>query len=202
MIAIIDYDAGNIFSVLKAVEYVGEKAYLTRDIKDLKNADRIIFPGVGAFGDCMNQIKQYNLDSVIKEVVDMGIPFLGVCLGMQMIFESSEENPGVDGLGLLEGKIKKIPHGEYSKIPQIGWNSLKYPKESRLFKGILEGSFVYFVHSYYLESKDRSIVAATTDYNVLIDAAVEHNNIYGCQFHPEKSGEVGLKIIKNFMEIN
>lgn len=202
MIAIIDYDAGNIFSVLKAVEYVGEKAYLTRDIKDLKNADRVIFPGVGAFGDCMNKIKQYNLDSVIKEVVGMGIPFLGVCLGMQMIFESSEENPGVDGLGLLEGKIKKIPYGEYSKIPQIGWNSLKYPKESRLFKDILEGSFVYFVHSYYLESKDRSIVAATTDYNVLIDAAVEHNNIYGCQFHPEKSGEVGLKIIKNFMEIN
>lgn len=201
MIAIIDYDAGNIFSVSKAIEYLGEKPVLTRDIKDLKNADRIILPGVGAFGDCMDAISNYELVPVIREVVDMGIPFLGVCLGMQMIFDSSEENPGVKGLSLLEGNIKKIPYGEYTKIPQIGWNSLSFPNESKLFEGIPEGSFVYFVHSYYLDAADRSVVAATTDYNVKIDAAVEYKNIYGCQFHPEKSGEVGLKIIKNFLSI-
>lgn len=201
MIAIIDYDAGNIFSVQNALEYLGEKPVLTRDAKILKSADRIILPGVGAFGDCMDKITSYELLPVIEDVVKMGIPFLGVCLGMQLLFESSEESEGVKGLSLLKGKIQRIPVGEYKKIPHMGWNSLSFLKKSKLFNGINDGAYVYFVHSYCLHADNPEVVAARCNYNVTFDAAVEQDNIFGCQFHPEKSSDVGLKVLKNFIEL-
>lgn len=201
MIAIIDYDAGNILSVKKALEKLGENPVLTRDEATILAADKVILPGVGAFGDAMEKLNKYNLVDVINKVVQAGKPFLGICLGLQLIFESSDETPGVDGLGLLKGKIKRIPVGEYAKIPHMGWNSLTYNKEGRLFKGIEEGAYVYFVHSYYLEAEDSTDVVARTNYNVDIDASVEKGNIFGCQFHPEKSGEVGLKILENFINL-
>lgn len=201
MIAIIDYDAGNILSVQKALDYLKEDNILTRDEEILLNADKVILPGVGNFGDAMSKIRGYNLEPVIKKIVENKTPFLGICLGLQIMFEESEEAPGVKGLSLLEGKIKHIPDGEYSKIPHMGWNSLTFPKKGRLFEGIDEGSYVYFVHSYYLDAKDKNIVVANTDYNVCIDASVERDNIFACQFHPEKSSDVGLTILKNFINI-
>lgn len=201
MIAIIDYDAGNILSVKKALEFLGEAPVLSRDPDILMKADKVILPGVGAFGDCMNNLNMYNLVPVIYDIVRKNTPFLGVCLGQQLLFEESEENPGVKGLGLLKGVIKRIPTGEYEKIPHMGWNSLEWGNEGRLFKNINNGAYVYFVHSYYLHAEDRNIVTATTQYNVTIDASVESNNVFGCQFHPEKSGEVGLTILKNFIEL-
>lgn len=201
MIAIIDYDAGNIMSVQKAVLKLNEEYVLTRDADTIMNADKLILPGVGAFGDAMDRIRKYNLEEVIKRFVATGKPFLGICLGLQLIFEESEETEGVKGLALLPGKIRRIPVGEYVKIPHMGWNSLKFPNKGKLFEGIAEDSYVYFVHSYYLDATNKSDVVATTDYNVTIDAAVEHDNIYACQFHPEKSGELGLKIIENFIRL-
>lgn len=201
MIAIIDYDAGNIMSVQNALKKLGAQTILTRDENVLLSADKVILPGVGSFGDCMDNINKYNLVEVIRKVVDKGIPFLGVCLGMQLMFEESEESPGVKGLGLLEGKIKLIPEGEYKKIPHMGWNSLFYKREGKLFKGIPDNSYVYFVHSYYLDAKDKTIVVGTTEYNVSIDATVEKDNIFGCQFHPEKSSDVGIKILENFVNL-
>ena len=201
MIAIIDYDAGNILSVQKAIEHLGEEAVLTRDENLLLSADKVILPGVGSFGDAMDKIRGYELEEVIKEIVENGTPFLGICLGLQIMFDESDETPGVKGLSLLPGKIRHIPEGEYSKIPHMGWNSLTFPKEGRLFKGIDEGAYVYFVHSYYLDAEDKSIVTARTSYNTLIDASVEKGNLFACQFHPEKSSEVGLKILKNFIEL-
>lgn len=201
MIAIIDYDAGNIKSVEKALEYLGEEVAVTRDKDIILSAEKVVLPGVGAFGDAMSKLNKYELVDVIKHVVEKKTPFLGICLGLQLMFERSEESPGVEGLGLLEGEILRIPDAEGLKIPQIGWNSLNYPNEGRLFKGIPESSYVYFVHSYYLKAKDESIVKATTDYSTLIHASVEKDNVFACQFHPEKSSEVGLKILKNFIEI-
>ena len=201
MIAIIDYDAGNILSVQKAIEHLGEEAVLTRDKNLLLSADKVILPGVGSFGNAMDKIRGYGLEEVIKEIVENGTPFLGICLGLQIMFDESDETPGVKGLSLLPGKIRHIPEGEYSKIPHMGWNSLTFPKEGRLFKGIDEGAYVYFVHSYYLDAEDKSIVTARTSYNTLIDASVEKGNLFACQFHPEKSSEVGLKILKNFIEL-
>ena len=201
MIAIIDYDAGNMLSVAKAIDHLGQESVITRDEKVLKMADKVILPGVGAFGDAMDKLNGYNLVPVIKEIAKSNKPFLGICLGLQLLYEESEESPGVKGIGILEGKIKKIPRGEYRKIPQMGWNSLDFPNRGRLFAGIPEGSFVYFVHSYYLEARDRKSVVATTSYNVSIDASVESGNIFACQFHPEKSGEVGLTILRNFIEL-
>jgi len=202
MVAIIDYDAGNIKSVEKAILSLGEEAVLTRDPDVILSADRVILPGVGSFGDAMGKLEQYGLVSVIKEVVDRKIPFLGICLGLQLLFEESDETPGVKGLGILGGKILKIPAEEGLKIPHIGWNSLKYPTKGRLFEGIHEGEYVYFVHSYYLKASDDSIVTATTEYGTLIQASVESGNVFACQFHPEKSSEVGLTILKNFLKIN
>ena len=199
MIAIVDYDAGNIMSVQNALEKLGTEAILTRDKEILLAADKVILPGVGSFGDAMSNINRYGLADTIKEIVNKGTDFLGVCLGMQIMFEASEEAPGVEGLGLLKGRVRRIPTGEYKKIPHMGWNSVKLPKKERLFADIPEDSYVYFVHSYYVDALDKSVVAATTDYNVLIDAAVEKDNIFGCQFHPEKSSEVGLKILSNFI---
>lgn len=201
MIGIIDYDAGNIMSVQKAIEKLGEKPVLSRDPSVLLNADKLILPGVGSFGDSMDRIRHYGLEEVIKDYVASGKPFLGICLGLQLLFESSEETPGVKGLSILPGTVKKIPTGEYTKIPHMGWNSLDFPRSGRLFEGIDENAYVYFVHSFYLDAKEKSDVTATTNYNVQIDASVERDNIFACQFHPEKSGEVGLKILSNFINL-
>lgn len=201
MIAIIDYDAGNIKSVEKALLYLGCDVTITRDRDVIMNADHVILPGVGAFGDAMDKLNDYQLVDVIKDYVGTGKPFLGICLGLQLLFADSEESPGVKGLGLIPGRIKRIPDSEGLKIPQIGWNSLDISEDRKLFRGIENGAFVYFVHSYYLECENASDVAATTFYSTLIHASVEHDNIYACQFHPEKSGEVGLKILKNFVSL-
>lgn len=200
MTVIIDYDAGNIESVRKALQYLGEEPVLTRKGEEILQADRIILPGVGAFGDAMEKLSHYGLTEVLKNAVKQGIPFLGICLGMQLLFEFSEESPGVKGLALLPGRILRIPSGEGIKIPHIGWNSLSYPSQGTLFDGIREEAYVYFVHSYYLKAEDETIVKAVTDYGVPIHAAVEKDNLFGCQFHPEKSSETGLKILKNFLD--
>ena len=201
MIAIIDYDAGNIKSVEKALNYLGEEAIITRDHDEIVNSDKVILPGVGAFADAMEKIRHYGLEETIHEVVEKNIPFLGICLGLQLMFESSDEGPGVKGLGLLPGKILRIPKSGDLKIPHMGWNSLKINPNSKLLKGIPEDVYVYFVHSYYLKAKHIEDVAATTDYIVPVHAAVEHDNIFATQFHPEKSGDVGLEILKNFVSI-
>jgi len=201
MIAIIDYDAGNLKSVEKALVSLGEETIITRNFSEILRADKVILPGVGAFGDAMAQLKKYELDKVVHEVTAKETPLLGICLGLQLMFESSEETPGVEGLHLLDGHIHRIPDAEGIKIPHIGWNSLDFPKESRLFKGISEQAYVYFVHSYYLKAADLGIVAATTEYSTHIHAAVESGNIFACQFHPEKSSAVGLQILKNFANL-
>lgn len=201
MIAIIDYDAGNIKSVEKAFQSLGQEVVLTRDRGKILGADKVVLPGVGAFGDAMEKLRGYGLVEVIREVVGREIPFLGICLGLQLMFEQSEESPGVQGLGLLKGRILHIPEESDLKIPHIGWNSLRFPVKGRLFEGIEEDSYVYFVHSYYLESDDARIVTATTEYGTLIHASVEKGNIFGCQFHPEKSSDIGLKILENFVGI-
>lgn len=201
MVAIIDYDAGNIRSVEKAVALLGYEAVVTRDQETILSADHIILPGVGAFGDAMDKLEKYGLVNVIHEAVERQIPFLGICLGLQLLFESSEEAPGVKGLSLLPGQILRIPEKTDLKIPHIGWNSLQFPNQGRLFQGIAEGAYVYFVHSYYLEAGEPEIVKAVTEYGTLIHASVERDNLFACQFHPEKSSEVGLRILQNFLEI-
>ncbi len=202
MTAIIDYDAGNIKSVEKAFLSMGEEAVITRDREVILGADRVILPGVGSFGDAMEKLHAYGLVEVIHEVVRRGKPFLGICLGLQLLFERSDESDGVPGLGLLPGEILKIPDTPGLKIPHIGWNSLRFPNRGRLFEGIQEDAYVYFVHSYYLKAADEGIVTATTEYGTLIHASVEKDNIFACQFHPEKSSEVGLQILKNFIGIS
>lgn len=198
MIAILDYDAGNIRSVEKALQHLGEETILTHDFREIQKADKVILPGVGAFGDAMEHLKHYELDRAIKEVIAMDKPFLGICLGLQLLFESSDETPGVEGLGILKGNILRIPEEEGLKIPHIGWNSLEFPREGRLFQDLPADPYVYFVHSYYLQAQEPQIVTATCEYGVHIHASVEKNQVFACQFHPEKSGEVGLKILKNF----
>ena len=198
MIAIIDYDAGNLKSVEKALNYLGETTVITRNRDELLNADKVILPGVGSFGVAMDKLISYGLIQTIKEVADSGIPFLGICLGLQLLFESSEESSGVPGLGILKGQIVRIPDKAGLKIPHMGWNSLEIKTGSKLFEGIENHSYVYFVHSYYLKAQNEEEVAATTDYSTLIHASVEKDNIFACQFHPEKSGDIGLKILKNF----
>lgn len=209
MIAIIDYDAGNLRSVEKALLRLGETPVITRDPGTLLAADKVILPGVGAFGDAMGKLHQYGLVDVIREVVEKGTPFLGICLGMQLLFESSEESPGVEGLGICKGRILRIPDTEGLKVPHMGWNSLAYGDSDgatglheatgRLFRRIPEHSYVYFVHSYYLRAENPSIVAASTEYGTHIHAAIEQGNVFGCQFHPEKSGSTGLAILNNFI---
>ena len=201
MIAIIDYDAGNIKSVEKAIQSFGEVPVVTRDREEILSADKVILPGVGSFGDAMEKIRSYGLEAVIHEVVARKTPFLGICLGLQLMFERSDESEGVKGLGILKGEILRIPDKEGLKIPHIGWNSLKFPNEGRLFKGLKEDSYVYFVHSYYLKAEEPEIVTATTEYSTLIHASVEKDNVFACQFHPEKSSDVGLTILKNFCEL-
>lgn len=201
MISIIDYDAGNIKSVEKALVHLGEEAVITRDRDVILSSDKVILPGVGAFGDAMSKLKEYNLVNVIYDVVDKKIPFLGICLGLQLMFESSEESKGAAGLGLLPGQILRIPDKEGLKIPHMGWNNIKVREDSRLFQDLPENPYVYFVHSYYLKAKEEAIVAATTEYSVNIHAAVERENLFACQFHPEKSSDVGLKILSNFISL-
>jgi len=201
MIAIVDYDAGNIKSVEKALQFLGQEPVVTRDKETLLQAEKVIVPGVGAFGDAMGKMHQYGLVEVLREIAAKGTPLLGICLGLQLFFESSEETPGVEGLGLLPGKIVRIPDKEGFKIPHMGWNSIQINPASRLLKDIEEGAYVYFVHSYYLQAENEADVAATTDYVVNIHAAAEHENIFATQFHPEKSGEIGLRILKNFIEL-
>ncbi|MDD3141835.1 MAG: imidazole glycerol phosphate synthase subunit HisH [Lachnospiraceae bacterium] len=202
MIAMIDYDAGNIKSVEKALLLLNQEVVITRDEQTILNADKVILPGVGAFGDAMKNLKAFGLDGVIKKVVEKNTPFLGICLGLQLLFERSDEAPGVEGLGILEGEILRIPDAAGLKIPHMGWNSLCLQNEGRLFQNIEQNAYVYFVHSYYLKAKEEAIVKATTEYSTCIHASVEKNNIFACQFHPEKSSDVGLKILKNFIELN
>ena len=201
MIAILDYDAGNIRSVEKAFQYLGEETVLSRDRDEILAADKVVLPGVGAFGDAMNKLKDYNLVNTIYDVVDKKIPFLGICLGLQLLFESSNETPGVSGLGILPGNILRIPDKPGYKIPHIGWNSLELTNNGRLFDGVVENAYVYFVHSYYLKARDEEMVKASTEYVTHIHASVEKDNVFACQFHPEKSGDVGLKILSNFAKL-
>lgn len=201
MIAIVDYDAGNIKSVEKALAYLGEECITTGVPDEIYKADKVILPGVGAFGDAMKKLEDSGLAEVIKNVASDGTPLLGICLGLQLMFESSSEMPGVSGLGILKGKILAIPPKEGYKIPHMGWNSISVKAGSRLFKDMPENPYVYFVHSYYLRAESEEDVAASTEYIVHIHAAVEHGNIFACQFHPEKSGDTGLKILKNFCRL-
>ena len=202
MTAIIDYDAGNIKSVEKALQKLGEEAVITREKETILSAARVILPGVGAFGSAMERLRTYGLDEVIYKVVKKGTPFLGICLGLQLLFEKSEESEGIRGLGILPGQIVRLPEEKGIKVPHMGWNSLKYPNPGRLFTGIEENAFVYFVHSYYLKAQEEEIVTASSEYGTLIHASVEKDNVFACQFHPEKSSETGLKILRNFLTIS
>ncbi len=199
MIAIIDYDAGNLRSVEKALLSIGEETIVTRNHDEILAADKVVLPGVGAFGDAMRKLHEYKLVDTIHEAVDSGKPFLGICLGLQLLFRRSDESDGVEGLSILPGEILRIPDAPGIKIPHIGWNSLSVSKGAKLFEGLGDNPYVYFVHSYYLRADDESIVAATAEYGgTLIHASVQRDNVYACQFHPEKSGSVGMQILKNF----
>lgn len=197
MIAIIDYGAGNIRSVEKALMHIGCEVQVTRDPAVLLQADAAVLPGVGSFGDAMHELRSRGLEEPIRTFVSMGKPFLGICLGLQILFESSEESPGVKGLGLLRGKIVRIPAGEGLKIPHMGWNSLEIEKTGGLFQDIPAEPYVYFVHSYYLKAEE-DVVTATARYGVTIHAAVQKGNLLACQFHPEKSGALGIALLRNF----
>ena len=201
MVAVIDYDAGNIKSVEKALLSLGQEVTVTREAEAILHAERVILPGVGAFGDAMKKLHTYGLVEVIRKCVSQGTPFLGICLGLQLLFESSEESPDAEGLHILDGRIVRIPSEAGLKVPHIGWNNLNFPRQGRLFKGVREGAYVYFVHSYYLQAADESIVTATTDYGVGIHASVEKDNVFACQFHPEKSSDVGMRILQNFLAV-
>ena len=201
MISIIDYDAGNLKSVEKALKFLGEESVITRERDVILSSDKVILPGVGAFGDAMSNLHNYGLVDVIHEAVAENKPFLGICLGLQLLFERSDETPGVEGLGVLKGEILRIPDKEGLKIPHMGWNSLDIREGARLFVDIPDKSYVYFVHSYYLKAADENIVAASTEYSTHIHASVESGNVFACQFHPEKSSDVGLKILKNFAQL-
>ena len=201
MLAIIDYDAGNLRSVAKALEKLGETPVITRNPAEILSADHIILPGVGSFGDAMNRLHQYGLVDVIRKASASHIPFLGICLGLQLLFASSEETPGVEGLGICSGKILRIPDTEGLKIPHMGWNSITVNKNSRILKNIGSEPYVYFVHSYYVNAEDESIISAYTEYGQKLDIAVEKDNVFATQFHPEKSGETGMTILKNFIAL-
>lgn len=200
MTAIIDYGAGNLMSVKKALDYIGAKSIITSDPNEIENANSVILPGVGAFGDAMDSMRSRGLDGAVKKAALSGKPFLGICLGLQLLFAESDESPNASGLGLLNGKISLIPNNNGLKVPHIGWNSIEIRENSRLFSGIENGSYFYFVHSYYLNGADESDVAATTEYGVKIECAIERGNMFATQFHPEKSGSAGLQVLRNFIE--
>lgn len=197
MIAIIDYGAGNLQSVEKALRHLGCQCQITADPGELAAAQAAVLPGVGAFGDAMGQLRARGLEEPIRQFVSSGKPFLGICLGLQILFEESEESPGVKGLGLLRGKVLRLPKESGLKIPHIGWNSLSVGKPGGLFAGVEGEPYVYFVHSYYLRAGE-DVVTATAEYGTTIHAAVQKGNLLACQFHPEKSGQVGLSLLENF----
>ena len=201
MIAIIDSDAGNLRSVDKALEALGQQVIVTKDAETIRQAEKVILPGVGAFGDAMANLQRLGLVEVIRETAASGKPFLGICLGLQLLFEDSDETPGVPGLGILRGHIKRIPEQPGLKVPHMGWNNLELHHDGALFRGLPEHPYVYFVHSYYLEAEDPDIVTATAEYGVTIHASVQSGNLFACQFHPEKSSQIGLAILKNFAEL-
>lgn len=201
MIAIIDYDAGNLKSVEKALQHLGQEAIITRNREEILVSDGVILPGVGSFGAAMEKLQAYGLVDIIHEVVAKKIPLLGICLGLQLLFERSEESPGVQGLGILKGEVLRIPDAPGLKIPHIGWNSLRFMNNGRLFQEMEDDAYVYFVHSYYLRAANPEIVKAVTEYSEIIDASVEEGLVFACQFHPEKSGKIGLKILSNFARI-
>lgn len=208
MIAVIDYGVGNLYSVEKALKFVGGEVKVTSSAADLKNADKLVLPGVGAFGDCMKNLAATGLIPTIFEQVLIHKPLLGICVGLQILFESSEESPNVKGLGIFKGEIKKIRAGNL-KIPHMGWNSIEIGRKnnlikfgaSKIFAGLEGKNYFYFVHSYHAAPSNADIVTATTDYGEKVTAAVELGNIFATQFHPEKSGDVGLKVLKNFVEL-
>lgn len=197
MTAIIDYGAGNLHSVKNALDYIGAACEITSDPEKILAADAVILPGVGAFGDCMASLETSGLIDAVKQAAASGKPFLGICLGLQLMFEESEEAPGVKGLGIFKGKVVKIPDCGL-KIPHMGWNNIVLAKESRILSG---NSFVYFVHSYYIQPEDKSIVSARTEYGAMLDVAVEQGNVFATQFHPEKSGDVGMEILRRFISL-
>jgi glutamine amidotransferase len=194
-IIIVDYGMGNLFSIYNALEYVGGNPKIARDPEELAGAKGIVVPGVGAFGSCMNQLSRFS-DSLLS-CFQQGVPMLGICVGMQVLFQESEESPGAPGLGWIEGKVVRLPDGVM--IPQMGWNSLSIKHRVEIFDGINEGDMFYFVHSYYGQPRDNSVIAATTDHGVELAAAVHKDNLFATQFHPEKSGPKGLRILKNFV---
>lgn len=200
MIAILDYDAGNLKSVQKALAYLGKESVITRERHEIRKADKVILPGVGSFGPAMEQLKKYEIDKMLKEAAEEK-PVLGICLGLQLMFDGSEESSGVEGLHLLSGDILRIPDKEGLKIPHIGWNSLTLKNQGRLFCGLQKEPYVYFVHSYYLKAKNEEIVKASAEYGVQIHASVEEGNLFACQFHPEKSSAAGISILSNFAEL-
>lgn len=201
MIAIIDYGAGNLHSVKNALDFLGAESIITDEPEKILAADKVILPGVGAFGDAMKELERKNLVKIIREIVAIDKPMLGICLGLQLLFEESEETPGVKGIGILKGKIVKIPPKDGIKIPHMGWNSLEICKKSRILKDLDDEPYVYFVHSYYAKAENPDDVSAYTEYSEKLAIAVEKDNIFATQFHPEKSGDLGLKILQNFIEL-
>jgi glutamine amidotransferase len=204
MIAIIDYNAGNIRSVLKAFEYAGAECGTTSEESVIMKADAVVLPGVGAFRDCVNNLKDRSLDGVVKRCIHEGKPFFGICLGFQMLFDWSEEHgedgAPVPGLGIFKGTVRQFRFDKGLKVPHMGWNCLEVMKEDPIFSGLPDKPYVYFVHSYYVEAADRSLVAARSDYGITFDAAISCGNVRATQFHPEKSGDVGIRMIKNFVK--
>jgi glutamine amidotransferase len=200
MIAIVDYGMGNLRSVSKAFQSQGLPVNVTRDPHDIQNADGLVLPGQGAFGDCVKNLEENGIFHTIKEFIESGRPYLGICLGLQVLFEESEESPGVAGLGLLRGKVVRFPafQKERLKVPHMGWNRIEIRKKAVLLEGIPDGSWFYFVHSYYPVPEDGGVIAITTQYGIEFTAAVETGNIFACQFHPEKSSTHGLRLLRNF----
>ena len=198
MVAIIDYGAGNLHSVKNALDFLGAESEITSDKDKILAADHVILPGVGAFGDAMRSLNESGLTDVVKAAADGSRPFLGICLGLQLLFESSEESPGVDGLGIFRGSVVKIPERGL-KIPHMGWNNITLAKKSRILPD--NKPFVYFVHSYYINAQDSDVVSAYTGYGERLDVAIERGNVFATQFHPEKSGDVGMEILKRFLSL-
>lgn len=201
MVAIIDYGAGNILSVQKALDYIGCENAVTSDAATILAADGAILPGVGSFGDAMDHMRAHGLVEAVQTFAASGKPFLGICLGLQVLFDRSEESEGVEGLSVLKGEVKRFPGDMGLKIPHIGWNSLTYRADCPLFKGLPQEPYVYFVHSYYLNADSDDVVAATADYGIPFHAAAWRGNVFATQFHPEKSGTVGLRILRNFADL-
>ncbi|NLU51511.1 MAG: imidazole glycerol phosphate synthase subunit HisH [Clostridiaceae bacterium] len=205
MIAIIDYGSGNLRSVARAIEKAGLTPVITSDREDILNSHGVVLPGVGAFGDCMESLKSKGLDELVVKSIEMGKPFLGICLGYQILFEESEEHkdgePDIKGLAVFKGKVKRFPSDLGLKIPHIGWNSLAFPKPSHFFEELTKEPYFYFVHSYYVDAEDKSLVAAQANYGITFDAAIAKDNILAVQFHPEKSGDLGLTVIRNFLKV-